>query len=452
MSTITIDAKDFLAGESNWDYIGNHGFSPDSTGLNLLLKPGVLNFGHTETDRGGVTLTGNIVAGCMDLNPLGGQNIFVDDGGAFYTLSGATFTKRQTATNTGGWQLGTTDIIEYKGNVYATRNGNTNGEIVQLTGTNMTTINNEWWISGIGVAVRHPMEVVEDKLYIGDTNVIYSYDGTTSTTAITLPSDVNITSLRRHPDGRHLIAFCGYVKDFSHTSGTSGKMYIVNKDTLTWEREILTESQVEGSRLVGGIVYVTYGKKLGYFTGSGLKFLKQLKTSGTTYSQSMSNMEDLFLLRDGVNLLIYGDLGNGVKSWHNFYNGSTINVVAYKGTNLILIGTSAATLTELDYSAASLGGTFYSKRYNFGTVVKIRRMDFIHDAKSSGGIMNFSVSYRDTDNTSTFLKQFAWPTGPTTNKSRMEIDLTTDIFQFSVVPQNGILGIKLIRFYFDPIN
>lgn len=463
MAILTIDYKNFLAGESQWDWIPNRGFSPESYGLNLLLKPGVLNFGWTQTDRGGATLTGNIIASTYDKNINGNDTYHVDDEGNFYTLNGATFTKRVTSGNSAGWQLGTTDIIQFKGNTYATRAGATTADIIQMQGSDLTggTTDN-WWTTGFTTGYRMPLEVVEDSMYIGNMNVVYYFNGTTSGTAVTLPTDCNITSLRRHPDGRRLIAFTGYQPNFSHTNGGPGKVYIINKNTQTWEQEILIGTQVEGSRNVEGTIYVTSGKKLGYFTGSGIKYFKQLKTSGTTYSHNLGNIEDLLIVRDGTNLLCYGDLGNGSNSWHNIYQAPrAINNIIYKGMNsstllpTVLVaysdGAGGGVLNELTTTKDGTTGQFVSNRYNFGQTVKIRRAEILHDAKSAAGVFVFSFYSIDSDDTQN-LFTVNYPVGPTANKTRIGLDITTDVFQFKISPSNGALAIKSIRIYYDPID
>lgn len=448
MNTITLDAKDFLAGETQWDYItSGGGYSPDSYGLNLLLKPGVLNLGWTNTDRGGATLTGNPIAYAYDKTSLGNNSYILDASGAFYTLAndGTTFTKRQTVT-ADTFALGTADMIQYQGNVYAT----SDTRVIKLDNSNLTAVDSSWW-TGLSSACRHPLEVVNDKLYIGNLNVIQTWDGASSVNSITLPPDVNITSLRKHPDGRHLVAFTGNTLDYTHLKGGPGKVYIINTDLLATEREIQTDSQVEGSRLLGGIIYVTYGQQVGYFTGSGIKFLKQLKTSATTYSHSMGNMEDLLLVRDGTNLLMYGSVAGGNNVWHNIYQGSTIQIVGYKGGSVVYIGTSAGTLLELDYATASGAGRFASKRYNFGSVVKIRRMDFLFDKKADGNVFNQSLFIRDTDDV-TSLIPITVPNAGTANKKVLELNITTDVFQFLLSPSNGNPAYKLIRIYYEPIT
>ena len=450
MRTITLDARDFLAGESNWDYLGDKGYSPDSYGLNLFLKPGVLNFGWTSQTT--YAPTGNVIGSAYDKNNSGNDVYQMDDEGAFYTLSGSTYTKRQTDTN-GGYALGTSDIVQFKLVTYAT----SASRLVRMTGSDLAALDSTWWVFDGTSGYRHPLEVVEDALYIGDRNVVYAWDGSTSSVACTLPTERQITSLRKHPDGRHLIAFTGYTNNYSHTNGGPGYIYVINKDTKTWEREIEIETQVEGSRNVSGVIYVTYGKKLGYFTGSGVKFLKQLKTSATTYSHCLGNMEDFLIVRDGTNALAYGDLGNGTKSWHNWYQASqTITNVVYKGNGIMLVSDGdgaggTGNVNQLTYATATGGGRLVSNRYNFGQLVKVRRMEFTYDAKLTGSILNTSLSIRDTDD-NTNLITISYPTGPTPNKSRVELDVTTDIFQFMVLPVNGAFTTKLIRIFYEPID
>lgn len=451
--TVEIRGKDFILGESQSDLISDKGFSPDSYGLNLLKTKGEMFFIETPTDRGSSTLTGNLIASAFDKNFLGNDLYFLDDEGAFYTLNATTFTKRQTVT-ADTFTLGTSDMLQFLGNTYAT----TATRVVQLTGSDLATVDSSWW-TGLTTSYRHPLERVENTMYIGDANLIHSWDGTTSTSAfVTLPTDVNITSLRKHPDGVHLIAFCGLTANYSHLKGQGGRIYLIDTSLRDWVREIETESQVEGSRLVGGIVYVTYGAKLGYFTGDGIKSLKNLTTSQTTYSQSMSNMEDILLIRDGVNVLAFGDLGAG-NVWWNLYrnttNSNNVQVVAYKGGNVVCYGFSdgagAGILHEVDYDNAGILGTFYSNRYSFGRRVMIRRIVILHDVSASGGTTAFSVYYRDIENTSNLLQTVTY-NSQSVSKTTIECQVETDFFQFGIVPSNDDTGYKLIRIYYAAVE
>lgn len=451
METLDISAKDFIAGESQSDAIADAGFSPLSYGLNLTRRLGVLHFLGTSTDRGGATLTDDIVAICRDPAISGNDIYAVDDAANIYTLSGATFTKRQTGAQT--YQLGTTDLVTFQSNFYVTS---------QLTvgqfDNNATNFTENWW-TGLTSGYRHPLEVVEDELFIADKNVIYYWNGTSSGVAFTLPQDQNVTSMRRHTDGRTLLAFTGGTADFSHTRPNSGRVYYCNPTIRDWEREIELSAQVEGTRVVGGVIFCTWGKRFGYFDGNGLIFLKKLETSETTYSHSMSNMEDILLVRDGTYVLAYGDIEAGRKWWRvaSFPTLLGITCVFGKGDNKFLTAyTSSAgsveTLTELDLDDVGSGGQFYSRVINFPRQVKIRKIVLFHDPTNDSGTTWFTVTYRDTLQVSeSDLKEFLI-TNLSVVRSSIECDLTTDMFQVKLTLNNDDIGFRLIRIYYEPIE
>jgi hypothetical protein len=454
MQTLDIGAKNFIAGESLTDSISDRGFSPASSYLNLTKDKGVLYFMEGVTDIGGATLTGNIVAATYDKNYLGNDGYFVDDEGAFYTLSGTTFTKRQSTTSSAP-VLGTTELIQFLGATYCS----TGTQIMQLNGTDLTgAFDPGWWETGITANYRHPMERVEGTLYIGNVNLISTWDGTTSTLAgITLPTDANVTSLRKHPDGRTLLAFCGLSADYSHTRGLNGRIYLIDTVNKTWTREIDINTQVEGSRVSNGVVYVTYGQNIGYFNGNGISFLKRLTTSTTTYSHNIINFEDKLLIRDGLEVLCYGDLGAGNVWWKMFHqvtNAQSINCILYKGDNVLLVafsnGSGAGLLKQVDYDNAGTNGYFYSNRYTFGSEVRIRRIDILHDVSNSAGTTNFTVYSRDIENTESTVQDVTY-TNQSVSTTRINCDIRTNMFQLKITLLQDDIGFKLIRIFYEPI-
>ncbi len=450
MPVITLTPKDVIKGESTADWVSDRGFSPDSYQLNLTKIRGLIHFIEGGTDRGGATLTGNVIAYAYDKNFLGNDLYYLDDEGAFYTLDGPTLTKRQTST-ADTYQLGTSDMLQFKGSTYATGQG----RVAKLDNSDLTTIDSGWW-TGLQSSYRHPLEVVEDTMYIADKNEIHTWDGTTSTAAaITLPTDVNVTSLRKHSNGRDLIAFCGLTANFSHTLGASGRIYIIDTVLKDWTREIELESQVEGSRNVGGVIYVTYGMNVGYFNGDGLSFIRKLATSGTTYSHSMGSMESVLLVRDGLNVLAYGDLGLG-KVWWNLFrnvaNSASVSTVAYKGDNVVTFtyaNSGAGICLEIDFDNIGGNGILYLNKYFFENEVIIRKIEIIHDATQIA--TRFILYYRDSEGNSNIIEDkthgFAGPW-----RTRVQCDIQTDIFQLAISPLNDDLGWKFIKIHYDPIK
>lgn len=446
MPVIEIGAKNFIAGESSADYVSDRGFSPTSSHLNLTKKRGVMYFAPTSTDMGGVTLTGAMVASCFDPSVLPTIDIYyVDDEAAFYTLDGVTFTKQQTGGNS--YSLGTTDLIPFMGSVYAT----STTAVAQL-GDQFGSIIENWW-SGLTSGYRHPMEVIEDELFIGNSNTIFFWNGTSSGTAFTLPTGVGITSLRRHPDGRTLLAFCGDVaQNASHTEPGNGRVYYCDPLIRDWTREVAIESQVEGTRVVGGVVHVCYGKNFGYFDGNGLVPLKRFDTSATTYSHSMGNIEDTIIFRDGTNVIAYGDLGAGDVFYKIFQNTQGVNNVQYQGDNVLLVAyASGDLLKQLDYDNAGATGEFFSNRYAFPDEVRINRIDIIHDRTDTAGTTAFTVNYRDLIESDVVIQSISYVSQDIV-KTRIECDVKTDIFQLHITGVTDDIGFKHIRIFYEPLT
>jgi len=454
MATINIKPSDIVRGESSEDYLTDGGFSPSSRHLNLTLKRGHVSFAEAPTDRGGATLSGTIIASCVDPAVTGNDRYLVDDEGGFYTLNGATFTERQAAAANYEYQLGTTDMIPFvDGNFYFTSK-----TTVGQFDNDMGTITEDWW-SGLDSSYRHPVEVVEKELFIGDKNLVLFYDGTTSGTAFTLPAGQNITSLRKHPNGTTLLAFTGGTADFGHTRNGTAKVYYCDP-TLRgasidgWTREVEIEAQVEGTRTVAGTVFTTWGKNFGFFDGNGLQFLKNLETSTTTYSQNITNMEDIVVYRDGLNGVAYGDLGAGRVFWklyHNATNSSNIDHIAYKGDNVLLIAYedgTAGNLEEVDYDNQGVTGQFLSNRIAFESKTQMNGIDIIHDVTNSAGTTSFSLSSRDTEDTDNLIETRSYVNQEAV-KSEFDYTETVDFFQFKLVPSQDTLAYKLFRIKYD---
>ena len=459
-----INWNDLIKGEGPSDYIPSHGFSPTgSYGLNMTKTRGKVYFTEPDTDRGGATLTDDVIAMAYDKTLSGNDAYILDDGGAVYTLAAGTLTKRQTIT-ADTFIVGTSDLLQYESAVgspflFAT----SQTRIIRFTGPNLdgAAPDTDFW-SGLNTGVRHPLERVEDKLYIGDFNLIHAYDGTTTTSAeITLPPYVNITSLRKHPDGRTLLAFCGISQNFGHTRGGGGRVYYIDTILKDWTREVVLESQVEGTRVVGGTIYVTYGDNLGYFDGNGLQFLKKLTipstdstTTNATYSHCMASMEDILIVRNDTQVIAYGDLGAGKVFWKSYTgNARTLTCVFYLGDNKMLYAYqtsgSVEKLVEVDYDNIGVNGAFTTNHYFFGQMVQIKRIIVLHDVTNSAGTSRFQIESRKHSGGSTSIIEDRTYTNQNTNRSRFNVDIKTDVFQLYFAPTTDDIGITAIMIYGD---
>lgn len=447
-----ITAKDFILGESQSAYIADRGFSPTSYGLNLTKERGALYFKEASTDRGSTTLTGNLVAKGKDSDTANDQ-YFVDDEAAFYTLLSATFTKQFTGVNT--YTLGTTDIKNFAGSGSELMYVSSQTAIAQCA-LNFATVTENWW-TGLTSSYRHPLEEIEGELFIADGNIIYFWNGTTSGTAFTLPAGKQVTTMRRHPDGKTLIAFATDKANYSHTAPSEGYAYFCDPSIRDWTREIKLESQVEGTRLVGGVLLCSYGTTIGYFNGDGLSFLKKQATSGTTYSQSMDNMDDIFLVRDGPYVLAFGDLGAGKVWWKMVGNVglNNLNIVMHKGDSVILFagtdGAGGGTLYEVDMKNSGSDGVFRTNQLNFGGEAKVKRIDLYHDATNTAGTTTIQLATLD-DSGSLATIEDRVHVNQNVKFDRFDCDVKVQgTSQFFLNPQNDDIGYRVIRIYYDPV-
>lgn len=465
METITIDAKNFLVGQSVTPWTSEGGFCPTSYGLNLFKERGKI-YGQDEspTDENTEAL-GVIVAMTEDgtFPSFTAEDLFaVDDDGNFYTIDNVALDLATASTGNKDYRMGVTDIVMFEGTgsekVYVT----SEDDIAQLS-TSMTGLDESWWDTTLGntalnSSYRHPMAVVEDTLYIADKAKIHTWDGTTDvSSAMQLPGDVNITTMIKHPDGRHLVCFCGVADDSSHNRPNRGRVYIVDTVTLEFIREIEVDAQVEGCININGVIYCTWGDTLGYFDGDGLQVLKPGLGDAPIYKHQMTNMEGILLIVDDDSILAYGDIaGTGEKAFWSAYSTDDdreYTAIKYAGDGRIWgskDGSSTAEFYRLDLKGGTgTQGKFVGNRYSFSSKVWIRRIEVEHDA-TPASTTGFAVGHIEEDDTETALKAVSYTTSKQgTTRTRIDCNILTSLFKPYLDWTAGDLGISKIVIYYE---
>lgn len=470
LQTLVIDANNLIQGASLNDYTSNAGYSPRTKGINPLKVPGILYpqppFTNIEN------LEGNIVASIADPNYLGNDAYILDDEGKYYTLSGTTLTKRQTDA-TYSYIKGSSDLIFFNGNVFATSATN----VALLTGSNLSTLDEDWWTATRGhgslqVNYRHPMEVVEDTLYIADQNMLHTWDGTTSVpSALVLPNIWNITCLKKHPNGRDLIAFCAETANYSNQKGTRAVAFIINTVTLEFTQEIIIGQQVEGARVVAGIMYVTYGQNLGYFTESGIVFLRKLNVTlfggNLGYKHHLADMDGHLLVIEDTAVLAFGDLGAGKVFWYPTLNntiqgtGQNLDSILYIGSGCIIFGTQTSggveKLFKQDFTSVTNNSNsgncleFYTNLMSFPSKVWIRRVEIYHTPLISGH--NLYVRLEDDNSNQTVIGYAEYATVGSQTMTRVDCNYYADIARlftyFNVNANIALPAIKKMIIYYE---
>jgi hypothetical protein len=394
MQTLTIGPADWVRGVSTSDKHNDGGFSPLMKGHNLELYQGGLLLPQPARSDLSSGVNSSIIAFTADPSFLGNDGYALDDTGRFYTINGSTVTVRQTDT-TRTFVSGTSYLKTYKGSLYVTSTTN----IGKLDASNITTYDPTWWTVTIGSSAlqstyRHPLEVIEDTLYIGDQNYIHTWNGVAGVyQAMSLPNSYNITNMIAHTDGRHLLVFMAETVNYSHTRRARAKLFVVDTVNLEFEREIDIDAQVEGSINVGGVIYVTSGENLGYFNGDGITFLRKLGTN-PTYSHNMANKDGVLLVREGNAVLAYGNLGGkGNVFWYPYQttHASTLSAIYYYGSGKILTSSAGQKLDLVDFAGFGGAAEWDSNFYAFPGKVWIRKVRIETEYLTSGSSMLINI-------------------------------------------------------------
>lgn len=463
MPTITIDKTMFKAGFASSNEESNGGLSPDDKGFNYYKGDGSILYPMPDKTVTDDVLEDQIIAGNYDKSGIGADSIFVGEDGYFYNLVGATLTEQQHET-VNDYSEGTTNIIFFKDNVFCTAKE----DIVKLN-SSLTIIDHDWWTntqshSALGALVRHPMVVIEGSLYIADGNKIHLWDGSASQEAwMSLPSDVNITAMCKHPDGRHLVVFTSDSINYSHTTQAYGKVYIIDTVTAEFIQEVEIEEQVEGCWVQGGTVFVTYGKTFGFFDGNGLTPIRPLilNTSSPTalYTAIGAIFRDTIIMPESNSVFAYGNIYNSDKIPFYPYESSGSEDIVFTmptGSNSICVVykvSEAWHFATINFDDASHKSQVSAKfiKQSFAGKVWVRRVDlYLKENVATGGNQTNIFAYERGAVRSIGGIDFAVD-GAIKTKERIMCNIFTDFFQIALQfgEADGYQGLEKMVIHYE---
>jgi len=458
--TIKLDAENFIRGMSSSDHIADGGFSSKTNRVNLIATKGVLHSPATVTDKS-ANLAGQIIADAGDANVLGNYKYFVTNTGKFFTWNGSVLTLRQTDSS-GSYVLGTVSMAQYKLQLFCTFDD----DIAMLSGSDLATLDATWWTitkskSALQLSQRHPLLVYEDTLFIGDKSNIHSWNGTTaSSNVLVLSSEQAIVSLGIEPGTGYML--------IGTTEGTNASnSYPQIAKVLVWDgfsnkplRSIIVDDAVNAFYSVGGVTFVTYGTKLGYWNGSGITYLRTFEnvtrsSSLLIYPAKITNIGETLYIADGKRILAYGDIVAGRKVFYPaYYAGIDIDLVANIGEGKLGIAYPTAKFDTLDVeSVATITGVdFYSNKFNFPRPVIIRSAFVEYANGVSANVTPIRLYIYDEKQNSTEFSSFKNTTGVVEyHRTSLSIDLKVRTCQIYCLLQNANPGIRRIVISYDVI-
>ena len=394
----SIDGSEFVRGMTTSINTDDGGFSPEGNySVNLTYSPGVLYASASPTDKTG-TLSGLIIATTGDAARVTGatySKAFVTSTGNVFTSDASNVLTSRQASMAGTYQVGTTDMVEYRSAVYVS----TTTDVVKLTSVTapLDTKSETWGSTGLGgvllTGARHPLLAYENNLFIGDKNKLHRYDGSVfSASFLTLPTGQEIVALGIDPSSGRMLISVTEGNNYSNTAAQVAKVLVYDGFSNKPLRAVIVDEMVTAFYPLGGAVYVAYGQNFGYWNGSGITWLRRFKdvtnaAADLAYKHHFASIANTLYVVDGSQVLAYGEVLPGRSkvfyyAANNPTNNETLNFICNLGSNYLGMGvqTSGGTVGNFwvtDMAAVTEGGSglcWGTRKYRFKKKVQIRQV------------------------------------------------------------------------------
>lgn len=386
--------NDFALGMTTSADLQDGGFSKETTQVNIIAVPGVMYAPGAVTDKS-TGLTGEIIASCED----GSGNyhrvyVSTDSGsdGRFFSINSAgTLTERGAEDTTQDFIRGKTDMMSVFSEVYITSASG----VVRWSSVGSSNTFNYSFFSFNDALAPHPTLNYEANGYFGDGNRLLRMTsaGGTPTVILTLATGQVIVALGIDPaTGKMLISVVQQL-NMSANVNSSARVLYYNGFSNKADKVVLVDEMIMAFYNVGAVVYVTYGRSLGYWLGSGIKFLRALDVTydGTVlpYKHKLTNIGSTLYVVEKRQVLAFGPVvANGSNVFYyalqnnegdsgNYSHISNIGSDGSTGPRLGLAFATAKFYTHDVMSIAAVingGALFYSRRIRLQRPIFIRKI------------------------------------------------------------------------------
>lgn len=467
-NVITIGYDDFINGVASSNEALDGAFSADSIGLNPIIERGLMYGTETGTNDS-TTVVGHTIATADDANASGNDKYYlsVDNSsaigtgdGKFYTNNGGTITLRYTD-STKSYQLGTSDMVQYKLSTYAT----STNDIIKLDGTDLTSAQDPDWWSTVGspsntaleTDTRHPLLVFEDTLYIGDHNMIHTWDGTTGVDAVLDLADENyIVALGIDSVSGNMLISTTNSQNYSGTQGSQSKVWVWDGFSNKALRVYEVDEMITSFQNTGGITYVFTPTSVGYWNGTGISFLRPLNISpaGDTlvYKHKAFAAENMLFYVEGEIVMALIPVIPGKPAFYPIYNASDdIDTIGYLGDSHIMasIYDSTSTVRDVNLMTSGFMGTLKSRKYIFDRQIILRSVKIETGTDINATNSPYTVSFRDETNTPITVTCENNTTGAVRFVEGTANNRRVRSFQIQLSGSQGFHGLRQVEITYD---
>lgn len=422
---IEIKGQDFIQGMSTSPDTTDGGYSPETRNVSLTNIVGCIAPTYASS---ATTLSDNLICSADAGSNTTLTKFILGNNGHVYGQNASTGAIASYGTYSGNCGNLYSDMVSYLGNVYFT----TDRDICLISNSNATSgsITSTWWSSTesktpLLVGKKHHLFVFNGIMFITDGNMIHSWDGVSIITSrLALNSDQEILDLGGDlAQGRMLVSFVQNVTNASNLGflqTTPYQYYVGSWDTSDPLKFIYPATQVEdvvwSFIYFGGYQYVVYGSSFGYYTGSGIQFLRDLNFDQTVAVQvinkhKIATSATALYLADLNQVLAYENITKAGKIFNYKYTETTLSGI---NANILCLFKSSPTKIGLGFDDSSFSvktfdlsnsnssiqdGKFYSLQYYFPKPVRIRDVDIeFQSAVTPSGSNEVGILYLLDDN------------------------------------------------------
>tara|TARA_Y100000310_G_C20672571_1_gene811131 strand:- start:671 stop:2104 length:1434 start_codon:yes stop_codon:yes gene_type:complete len=312
-----IGPEEFLRGITTSDFMNDGGFSPVSQAANIFHTPGLL-YGSTPTVDQTDDLVDELIASCIDPQIIGSpfRRFFVDNAGQYYSWNTSVLDLIATdGTNPSKYNPPKIDMIAFGLDTIFTTTATTITKLVPST----TTLTDVYFTFAGAVApsVPHPAIVFENNAYYGNGNTLLRQTDPTATPAVilTLPAEQTIVTLGIDPGtGKMLLSIIDGL-DASGNNDRPAQVGYYDGFSNKLSKIVDVDAMVTVFHTTSDNLYVCYGQNFGYWSGSGVQFLRKLTVplseAGLVYKHRITNIGNIVYLVEKNAILAYGKLAGG---------------------------------------------------------------------------------------------------------------------------------------------
>ncbi len=465
-NTLTYDSSEFLRGMTTSDDIQDGGISPSTDAVQLLASPGVMYSSklHVSTST---NPSANIIAS-TEVDALasgfsGISRVFIGTDKKYYNYNGTDIAVGATdPTSANAYSSTGVDSVFFNGAVYTS----VQYDVTKYTGS---AVDGVWWSATVAANGTYL-----DKLYIGDSNKIHRYDGTTpDKNYFTIPfQGALVTALGIDPSsGLILVSYTIGANAGNTQPNKSYVGYWNGSNTTQFQKIVQVDDQINSFYTLGGNIFVGYGLNFGYWNGNGIKFLRKLKnatlaSTDLIYKNHIANIDKTLYVIDGTQVLAYGEIVSGQPIFRYVYkNSDGVNYSCIANVGSGKLAFSRATNAggfSLDLwdsrTNATLGNqttdfSAYTRKFNFPRPIWIRGAQIYADGVlTNGGII---LSLIDDSNTTTqigsgSLDTYSLNSSNTKNNTFLpNPGIKTTTAQFKIEYLNATKGLRRFIVYYD---